>query len=383
LSWPAVTAPANCSITSYTVLKNGSPIGTATGTSFAVNGLAAQTTFNFSVEANDGAGTSGPSPAVSVTTPACTGSCGGGGSVTFAAYHDITVNADFNTGLQRSVVTGTLQPVTSAMPQKTLVWGFATGTCDSETWAGITPAMEATNVQAFVNAGKNYIISTGGANGAFDCSSGQGLINFINRYNSPNLVGIDYDIELGQSQQLIDNLINATKAAQQQFPNLVFSFTIQSLGTLNANPITGGSVGGTVVNEIKRLGLGGNFVINLMTFDYGSTSVNNCVVVNNLCDMGNSAIQAAQALNQQSGIPFSHIGVTMMIGQADTRDEITSLHDIDTISAFVVSNGMPLIRYWAFERDTPTGSGNNNSSGTPNVPALAYTREFLSALGTQ
>jgi hypothetical protein len=142
-------------------------------------------------------------------------------------------------------------------------------------------------------------------------------------------------------------------------------------------------VGGTVVNEIKRLGLGGNFVINLMTFDYGSTSVNNCVVVNNLCDMGNSAIQAAQALNQQSGIPFSHIGVTMMIGQADTRDEITSLHDIDTISAFVVSNGMPLIRYWAFERDTPTGSGNNNSSGTPNVPALAYTREFLSALGTQ
>jgi chitinase len=381
LTWPAVTAPANCSITGYTVLKDGNPVGTATSTSFDAFGLASDTTFNFTVKANDEAGSSAASPSVSVHTLKCTGTCGGG-NVTFAAYHDVTVNADFNTGLQRTSVTGTVQPITSVMPNKTLIWGFATGTCDSETWAGITPAQEATNVQAFVNAGKNYIISTGGANGSFDCSSGQGLINFINRYNSPNLVGIDYDIELGQSQQLIDNLINATIAAQKQFPNLQFSFTIQSLGTTAANPITGGSVGGTVVKEIKRLALGGNFVVNLMTFDYGSTNPNNCVVVGSACDMGNSAIQAAQALNQQSGIPFNHIGVTMMIGQADTKDEFTTLHDIDTISAFVISNGMPLIRFWAFERDTP-GAGGCCSSGTPNVPALAYTREFMNALGSQ
>jgi chitinase len=381
LSWPAVTAPANCSITGYTVLKNGSPIGTASSTSFTVNGLTAQSTFNFSVEANDGAGSSAPSASVSVTTPQCTGSCGGG-AVTFASYKDVTLNADFNTGLQRSAVTGTVQPVTSAMPNKTLIWAFATGTCDSENWAGISPAMEATNVQAFVNAGKNYIISTGGANGAFDCSSGQGLINFINRYNSSNLVGIDFDIELGQSQQLIDNLINATMAAEKQFPNLQFSFTIQSLGTLAANPITGGSVGTTVVKEIKRLGLGGNYVINLMTFDYGSTNVNNCVVANNLCDMGQSAIAAAQALNQQSGIPFNHIGITMMIGRADTQDEVTSLHDIDTINAFVLSNGLPASRFWAFDRDTPNGTGGSNMNGN-GQPALAYTHEFMNSLGVQ
>jgi chitinase len=379
LSWPAVSAPANCSITGYTVLKNGSSIGTTTSTSFTVNGLTAQTTFNFTVEANDGAGSSAPSAAVSVTTPACSGSCSTG-HATFASYKDVTLNADFNTGLQRSAVTGTVQPVTAAMPNQTLIWAFATGTCDAENWAGITPAMEATNVQAFVNAGKHYIISTGGANGAFDCSSGQGMINFINRYNSANLVGIDFDIELGQSQQIIDDLINATKAAMVQFPNLQFSFTIQSLGSLNANPITGGSVGTTVVNEIKRLGLSGNYVVNLMTFDYGSTTVNNCVVVNNTCDMGNSAIAAAQALNQQSGIPFSHIGITMMIGKADTQDEITSLHDIDTINAFVISNGLPVSRFWSFDRDTPNGTGNNNSNGN-GVPVLAYTREFMSSLG--
>jgi chitinase len=381
LSWPAVTAPANCSITGYTILKNGSSIGTASGTSFTVNGLTAQTTFNFSVEANDGAGSSAPSAAVSVTTPACTGTCGGGGAVILAAYKDVTLNADFNTGLQRSAVTGTVQPVTSAMPNKTLVWAFATGTCDAESWAGITPAMEATNVQAFVNAGKNYIISTGGANGTFDCSSGQGLINFINRYNSPNLVGVDFDMEGGQSLQLIDNVINAVIVAQRTFPNLQFSFTIQSLGTTAANPITGGSVGTTVVKEIKRLGLAGKYVINLMTFDYGSTNVNNCVVVNNLCDMGQSAIAAAQALNQQSGIPFNHIGVTMMIGRADTQDEVTSQHDIDTIDAFVISNGLPFVGFWSFDRDTP-GAGGSSSSGT-NVPALTYVREFMNSLGVQ
>src|SRR5581483_8059661 len=205
LSWPAVTAPNGCTITGYTILKNGSPVGTSTTPSFTVNGLAAQSMFSFTVEANDGAGSSAQSPAVSVTTPACTGNACGGGAVIFSAYKDVTENADFNTGLQRSAVTGTVQPVTTAMPNQTLIWSFATGTCDAETWAGITPAMEATNVQAFVNAGKKYIISTGGAAGSFTCSSGTGLINFINRYKSANLVGIDYDIELGQSQKDIDN----------------------------------------------------------------------------------------------------------------------------------------------------------------------------------
>jgi chitodextrinase len=74
LSWTAVTAPANCTISSYTILKNGSSIGTATGTSFAVTGLSASTTYSFTVEATDADGTSAASSALSVTTPAA-GSC--------------------------------------------------------------------------------------------------------------------------------------------------------------------------------------------------------------------------------------------------------------------------------------------------------------------
>jgi hypothetical protein len=73
LNWTADTAPANCSISSYTVLKGGASIGTATGTSFAVSGLAASTNYSFTVEATDGAGTSAASSAVSVTTSASSG----------------------------------------------------------------------------------------------------------------------------------------------------------------------------------------------------------------------------------------------------------------------------------------------------------------------
>jgi chitinase len=76
LSWTADSAPTNCTITSYSVLQNGSSIGTATGTSFAVSGLTASTSYSFTIEATDAAGTSGASSAVSVTTQ----SGGGSGS---------------------------------------------------------------------------------------------------------------------------------------------------------------------------------------------------------------------------------------------------------------------------------------------------------------
>ena len=305
------------------------------------------------------------------------------GSLLFAVYKDVTINANFNTGQQQTNVTGTVQPVTGVMPNETLVWAFATGTCGAESWAGITSGMEASNVQNFVAAGKDYIVSTGGANGVFDCPSGSALIGFINTYNSANLVGIDFDIEGGQSQQVIDNLINATIAAEAQFPNLLFSFTIQSLGTTAANPITGGSVGTTVVSEIKRLGLGGNYVVNLMAMDYGSTNANNCVVVNNLCDMGQSAVQAAQALNQQSGIPLNHIGLTVDIGQNDTQDEVTSLANVDTICSFAKANGLRAVRFWSFDRDTPNGNGGASTMNGNGDPALAYNNEYKKACSVQ
>jgi hypothetical protein len=73
LNWSAASAPSGCSVTSYTVYKNGASIGTATSTNFAVTGLSPSTAYSFTVAASDSAGISSQSSAVSVTT-AATGS---------------------------------------------------------------------------------------------------------------------------------------------------------------------------------------------------------------------------------------------------------------------------------------------------------------------
>jgi len=76
LSWSAVTPPSGCTISSYTVLEDGSPIASPGSTSFAVTGLSPSTTYSFAVEANDAAGTSAPSSSVSVTTASTGGFSG-------------------------------------------------------------------------------------------------------------------------------------------------------------------------------------------------------------------------------------------------------------------------------------------------------------------
>ena len=69
LNWTSVAPPANCT-TSYTVLMNGTSIGTANTNSFAVTGLTPATAYSFTVEATDADGASAASSAVPVTTAA-------------------------------------------------------------------------------------------------------------------------------------------------------------------------------------------------------------------------------------------------------------------------------------------------------------------------
>ena len=75
LSWTAVTPPANCTISSYTVYGGTSPNPTTviangvTGTSYTNTGLAAHTTYYYTVAAVDADGTSPVSAQASATTP--------------------------------------------------------------------------------------------------------------------------------------------------------------------------------------------------------------------------------------------------------------------------------------------------------------------------
>jgi hypothetical protein len=255
----------------------------------------------------------------------------------------------------------------------TLTWAFATGECGAENWGGMTASTFASaNVPAFTNAGKKYIVSTGGAAGSFTCGTDSGFSTFLSRYNSANMVGVDFDIEVGQTQAQINDLVSRVKNAQASYPNVRFSFTIATLGQNNGtstavdlganSPDSLNSTGAMVVNAVKAGGLS-NYTINLMTMDYG-TGTGVCVMNGGTCDMGQSAIQAAYNLRGHYGIPLNHIEVTPMNGTNDVAANVFSLTDAATVGSWARSNIVG-VHYWSMDRDS----------------GLSYTNQFISSLG--
>ncbi len=306
------------------------------------------------------------------------------GALVFGSYKDVTINMNWNTDEIDTAVTGSRQSVLSAMParQASATWAFATGECGSESWAGVTPAqLVATNVNAWVAAGKNYIVSTGGASGSFSCGSDAGFEKFISTYDSASLQGIDFDIEGGQSQDVINNLVARVKTAQGKHPALRFSFTLATLGG-NA-PQSLGTYGVMTMNAIKAAGLT-NYIVNLMTMDYGSASATNCTLASNgLCDMGQSAVNAAINLHNYYGVPYAQIEITPMIGGNDTQNEVFSLADVDTVSSFVLANKLSGVHFWSLDRDTdcPPGSASSTCNSYGQAGNWGFTNRFISKLG--
>jgi chitinase len=104
LSWTAVTPPSGCTITNYTVLQNGTAVGTSTTTSYTPGNLSPSTSYSFTVEATDYAGASAASSPVNVTTTALTNMFMGGWYEEWGTYY-----ANYNVAqLQSNGVAGVL-----------------------------------------------------------------------------------------------------------------------------------------------------------------------------------------------------------------------------------------------------------------------------------
>jgi chitinase len=274
-------------------------------------------------------------------------------SFIFSPYKDVGINTNWNTFEISTLVTGQAQTVLAALPQvDTVTWSFATGECGNESWAGITPAQLAgANVARWAAAKKGYILSTGGAAGAFTCGSDAGFNAFLDRYASSSLRGVDFDIEAGQSQATIEALVARVKAAQAggKYSGLRYSFTLATLGGKDENSL--GAAGVTVMKAIKAAGLT-QYTINLMTMDYGSDSASTCTLNSSgRCDMGLSAVQAAINLHTAYGVPYSQIEITPMIGGNDTVGEVFSMADLTTVANFAKAQGLAGVHTWSVDRD--------------------------------
>ncbi len=333
------------------------------------------------------------------------GSGGGGGmapeGLIFSAYKDTSINMDWNTNIVSTMVSGTRTPLVTdlvANHGKTITLAFATGECGSENWGGVPgAAMASANVPMLTANNVDYILATGGAAGSFTCGTDTGMKTFLDRWASPHLIGIDYDIEAGQSEAQIGELIERIKAAHTQYPQLRWSLTLATLANNDGSPtaVSLGSAAPTSFNikgdqtlmAVKsRLGFDGTaatwpsyVTVNLMTMDYGGPSSGVCVVADGKCDMGQSAIQAAYNLRDHWGVPLKNIELTPMIGGNDVQSNVFTLQDTDEMTQFAISKELAGVHYWSYDRDIdcPPGSASPTCNSLGGVGAHGFLARFI------
>jgi hypothetical protein len=322
----------------------------------------------------------------------------------FSAYKDTTIAMNWNTNVVSTAVSGSMVALGDDLVRaggSTVTLAFATGECGAETWGGVAgDALASANVSLLGQASVKYIVSTGGAAGAFTCATDAGMATFLARWDSLGLVGVDFDIEAGQTQAVIDDLVRRIFAAHALWPALRFSLT---LGTLAANDgaATAQSLGASAVDPFNVYGdqsmsaveatLGfvagqpstwpSYVTINLMTMDYGAPAMSVCVVASGGCQMGQSALQAAYDLHDRFGVPYVSIELTPMIGGNDVTSERFTLADADTLAAFALARGLAGVHFWSYDRDVdcPAGaaSATCNTSGAGYAGPHGFLKEFL------
>ena len=260
-----------------------------------------------------------------------------------------------------------------------LTLAFATGECGAETWEGLDGDRLAPALRTLDHANIGYIVATGGAGGVFTCQTDAGMEAFIARYDSPRLVGIDFDIEGKQTPEMIDALVQRAATVQRKHPHLRLSFTLATLAASDGSRASVNVLGQSVLRTIRAHGLA-SYTINLMVMDYGQPLASNCVVANGVCDMGRSAIQAAENLNALHGIALSQIELTPMLGVNDVAQNDLLVDDARVIARYVANKGLAGVRFWSLDRDQPCqrppSGASPRCSGLEGVPALGYSAAF-------
>ncbi len=277
--------------------------------------------------------------------------------VWFAPYQHVALNFNAETSRIHTSVSGQPEPLIrdgrSILPARieTLIWGFASGECGQEVWGQVTGEQFAKeNVADFVQAGLGYVLSTGGQAAMFSCGSDQGMASFIQRYDSPMLRGVDFDIEGQQSDQQIEQLVLRARYLRQHYPHLRLSFTLATHAGSDQRRASLNRTGEKVVHLIKQHQLDGA-IINLMVMDFGKASSKVCVLRGKRCDMGKSAWQAVQNVSHTYQIPVSQIAVTAMIGVNDVLENVFDLNDARQMLDDARQHAYAGVHFWSLDRD--------------------------------
>ena len=263
---------------------------------------------------------------------------------------------------------------------KALTLAFATGECGEEHWDGVgVDSMVKATLIKLRRSNIDYVISTGGADGVFTCSSETGMAKFIAHYSSRHLLGFDFDIEAGQSEQVIANLVKQIHGAMQRHPHLRMSFTLAAMSATTPDQPALNAHGASVMKAIERAGLK-NYFINLMVMNFGEAKPENCVVEGTRCAMAASAIAVARNFAKEYRVPLQRIELTPMIGVNDLVENIFTLSDARQLAGYVHNNNLGGLHFWSLNRDGVCSPGAQMVSPSchslPGLETLAFTNAF-------
>jgi chitinase len=243
----------------------------------------------------------------------------------------------------------------------TLAFIISQGTCNA-TINGDTPVTDAgwnNAINSLRAAGGDVIASFGGASGSelTSCSTVAAMqAQYKKVIDQLNLTRIDLDIEGGTLNNTAANDRRNTALANLQAQYAASGKTLAVNYTLPVNPTGLESNSISLLNNAKSHNLNVN-AVNIMTMDYGPAM-----------DMGQAAIQAANALRNQLGQIWNTKtsaqlwameGNTPMIGVNDTAAEVFTTQDAGELESFAAANGIQMLSFWSLGRD------NSGSSGTP------------------
>ncbi len=372
LSW----TPPGGTVTGYHVYRNGTEAATTSATSATITGLAASTSYTFTVTAYNSAGESAASGAVTATTSSSGGGGGssGAGGYAVAPYADMTNNQE--PMLNQAATQAGLKAFTAA---------FVIGSGCTPIWGDTLPVTNDPTVTSEITTaesdGAQPIVSFGGESGVELADSCSNLSQLTAAYQSVistlHVSHIDFDIEGAEIAYTAQNnlrfqAINALEAAN---PGLVVSVTIP------VNPNGPDANGQAFLQEAQANGTRID-VINVMTMDYyGSWDSGGAT-------MGSYATEAAQdtlayARTLWPSMTYASIGVTPMIGQNDDPAEVFTEANAQTLVSFAEQNHLGRLAFWSVDRDQACGG---SASGLPQCSEISqspldFTRIFTQYTG--
>jgi chitodextrinase len=337
LSWNASTPGANCTV-SYRVFQNGAQATQVSTTSATISGLAASTSYSFSVAAVNQFGSSAQSGAISVTTDS-----GGTAGLRFCPYIDVSPGSG----------SAIMQLASNGSGVKCYTLAFILGRGCTPSWFGILDinSAEGDGILARVNelkaAGGNVIISFGGAaapelaNACTDVNSLRAAYQaVINKYQP---MAIDLDIE-----DFDPNAIDRRNAALAGVTGAPIHYT---LGVLSSGMTSAQT---SVLQNAKSHNVN-VAMVNIMAMDYGQP----------VADMYGTAISAANATKTQMsslGYGSAQLGITPMIGQNDSGGEVFTLANAQSLRNNAA--GAAMLAFWSMGRDNGGCPGQTTASAT-------------------